>query len=199
MTHDQLVQAFRDWLGVPPAAGRVLAALYLARPQVVSHEDIARLARQTTAGVRESLKALRRSMEPEAIICAWGTGYQLGPAGLVDCEAALGNHQARDDHMRRFELDPTAQALREWFAVKPVDALILSALYAAGGQVAASAEIRTVTGQSPKGLQTSVAALRDAMDEGSILNAYGSGYRLTPTGLADCEAAFADARQRRAA
>lgn len=95
MTEDHLALIFREWLGVPPSAGRVLAALYLAEGRVVRHADLGAAARQTGNGLALSIKHLRRAMEREAIVCVWGTGYRLGAPGVADCENALADARQR--------------------------------------------------------------------------------------------------------
>lgn len=86
--------------------------------------------------------------------------------------------------------------LREWFAVPPSAARLVARLYAAGGKVVEHHDCRRAAGQTTNGINLSVKLLRAAMEPGAIANEHCVGYRLTPTGIADCDRAMADAATR---
>lgn len=84
----------------------------------------------------------------------------------------------------------------EWFGVSGTAGRLAATLYAANGQVVRHDDLRLATGQTLKGFNRSLKGLRAAMEPESIINVHGHGYWLSDVGMADCEAALADARRR---
>ncbi|CAN7306253.1 hypothetical protein LJR164_001608 [Phenylobacterium sp. LjRoot164] len=89
--------------------------------------------------------------------------------------------------------------IKEWFAVSPAAARVVVTLYEAGGKAVAIEDLAAAVGQTVKGLRASLVELRASMDKGSVSCARSVGYRLTPVGRADVEAACADYLRRAAA
>lgn len=80
---------YSAWLGVPPAAGRVMAALCEASGRPVSHDDLQAASGQTRNGLYLSIRRLRLALEPRALVNKYGQGFRLTAAGLAERDAAL--------------------------------------------------------------------------------------------------------------
>lgn len=87
---------FAEWLGIRPAAGRILAALHRRPSAVVSMDALRLAAGQTFNGVNFSLRQLRAAMDPGAIECIFREGHALSPVGVAECELALADAAARE-------------------------------------------------------------------------------------------------------
>jgi hypothetical protein len=90
----------------------------------------------------------------------------------------------------------TALVLKEWFGVKPAAGRVAAALYEANGQFLTKAQLIEASRQTGTGVAISLKLLRQDMDAGAIEFITGSGYRMSPAGLADCANALADAEKR---
>lgn len=88
-------EIFREWFGVNPAAGRLVARLQAADGEPVRHADLLEVTGQTKHGMDMSLKRLRAAMAAGSIISLHGFGYQLSDAGKSDCDRALEDARKR--------------------------------------------------------------------------------------------------------
>ncbi len=86
---------FREWFGLGPAAGRLIAALYEADGAVVRLNDLATARGQTVNGTNLSLKKVRAAMEPDAIRAQRLAGYWMSEEGFADCRRALADAERR--------------------------------------------------------------------------------------------------------
>jgi hypothetical protein len=84
-----------------------------------------------------------------------------------------------------------AEIFKAWFGIEMAPAEVLALLYAAGGDLVPSLTLRRTTGATRR----AAFKLHEAMEPGSVVCQYAAGYRLSPTGLADCAAALADAQR----
>lgn len=93
----------------------------------------------------------------------------------------------------RAPLPPVPAALKAWLAVPPSAARVLAAMFAARGEVVPRGDLMASGGQTRAGLELSIKILRAAMDAAAIVNVPTVGFRLTSSGVAECERAVADA------
>lgn len=85
-------------LGIPAAQARILATLYEANGDLVSHKAIRAAAAGDPLfpGEDRSLTKvyvcqLRKTLEPGAIEGVWGRGYALSPSGLAEIDELFGD------------------------------------------------------------------------------------------------------------
>lgn len=84
-----IASIYAAWLGVPPAAGRVMAALCAANGRPVSHDDLQAASGQTRNGLYLSIRRLRLALEPGALVNKYAEGFRLTAVGLAERDAAL--------------------------------------------------------------------------------------------------------------
>ena len=95
---------------------------------------------------------------------------------------------------------PSCQALfRSWFGLTDGQAHILTELYLAAGEYRQAEALACWAGVSPSAVKTHIAVIRSAMDTEAIESdgftrnpgrgsIRGQGYRLTETGVGECQA-----------
>lgn len=92
---NQRAAIFREWFGLGPAAGRLIAALFEADGAVVRLADLAEACGQTINGTNLTLKKARAAMEPGAIPAQRLIGYWMSETGFEDCRRALADAERR--------------------------------------------------------------------------------------------------------
>lgn len=92
---DSLASILRQWFGVSPSAGRLIAALLKAGGQPVPLWDLCDIAGQTRNGTQLNIKFLRAAMDPDSLVYTPGEGYGLTAAGLADCRRGIADADAR--------------------------------------------------------------------------------------------------------
>lgn len=90
-------EILRQWFGLGPAAGRLIATLYAAQGAPVSFDGLVAAVRQTRNGTALSLKRARAAMDAGSIETSRKAGgYWLTAVGVADCERALADAASRE-------------------------------------------------------------------------------------------------------
>lgn len=87
---------------------------------------------------------------------------------------------------------PHIDAFMDWFAIERAAATLLAELYAAKGLTVLHGYLLDRLDMALSTLRSRAYDLHVAMEPGSVVAVYRTGYRLSPVGIADCEAAIAD-------
>lgn len=81
--------AFRDWFGLSPVEGAVLAALYQAAGAPMDALQLARRTGSTPGAISVHIVQIRRALEVESIDFLPRAGYAMTAAGREECRAAI--------------------------------------------------------------------------------------------------------------